>query len=94
MRVHYRQQALADLHEIFRYLSQRSPTGARNVLTAISVAIKDVAENPLSARQTSDPAVRVKVVRRYLYKIFYSVGEDEVEILHVRHGARRPWKNE
>jgi toxin ParE1/3/4 len=61
---------------------------------AINVAIKDIADNPLSTRQTSDPTVHVKVVRRYLYKIFYSVDADEIEILHVRHGARRPWKKE
>jgi toxin ParE1/3/4 len=33
----------------------------------------------------------VKVVRRYRYKIFYSITGDTVEILHVRHTSRRPW---
>ena len=33
----------------------------------------------------------MKVVGRYGYKIFYSVGVDAIEILHVRYGARRPW---
>jgi plasmid stabilization system protein ParE len=94
MKVRYHQLALIDLTEIFLYLSKRSPSGARNVLSAINDAIGDIAENPLSARQTSDAAVRVKVVRRYLYKIFYSIGADEVEILHVRHGARQPWSKE
>jgi hypothetical protein len=28
----------------------------------------------------SDPTVRVKIVGRYHYKIFYSVGADEIEI--------------
>jgi len=94
MRVRYRQLALIDLAEIFLYLSKRSPSGAHNVLEAVNAAIADIAENPLSARKTSDAAVRVKVVRRYLYKIFYSIGADEIEILHVRHGARRPWSKE
>jgi len=35
------------------------------VIDAIRAAISDVAENPLSARRTSDPTVRVKVVSRY-----------------------------
>jgi toxin ParE1/3/4 len=52
------------------------------------------AEHPLSARETSDPAIRVKIVGRFHYKIFYGVGADEIEILHVRHGARRPWVTE
>jgi plasmid stabilization system protein ParE len=61
------------------------------VVDAIFAAIRDVAQNPLAARRTSDPSVRVKVVSRYGYKIFYSVEADAIEILHVRHGARRPW---
>jgi plasmid stabilization system protein ParE len=36
----------------------------------------------------------MKIVGRYHYKIFYSVGADAIEILHVRHGARRPWLSE
>jgi plasmid stabilization system protein ParE len=64
------------------------------VIDAIRAAISDVAENPLSARRTSDPTVRVKVVSRYGYKIFYSVETDAIEVLHVRHGARRPWPAE
>jgi plasmid stabilization system protein ParE len=94
MIVRYRQQALIDLDEISAYLSERSPIGAINVLAAIKAAIRDIAQNPFSARQTSDPTVRIKIVRRYLYKIFYSVSDDAIEILHVRHGARRPWVTE
>jgi toxin ParE1/3/4 len=91
MKVRYRRQAVIDLNEISTYLAERSPAGEKHVLLAIHSAIDDIAQNPFSARQTSDPSVRVKIVRRYLYKIFYSVATDEIEILHVRHGARRPW---
>jgi toxin ParE1/3/4 len=94
MRVRYRELALSDLDHIFRYLDERNPAGARKVIDAIHAAIGDVAQNPLSARRTSDPTVRVKVVSRYGYKIFYSVEADAIEILHVRHGARRPWPAE
>jgi plasmid stabilization system protein ParE len=94
MRVVYRELALADLDQIFRYLDARSPTGAQNVITAIFAAVGNIGDQPLSSRETSDPRVRVKIVRRYGYKIFYSVGKDTVEILHVRHGARRPWLSE
>ena len=83
MKVRFRERALADLEEISTYLSERSPIGAINVLAAIHAAISDVTLNPRSSRQTSDPEVRVKIVRRYLYKIFYAVGDDGIEILHV-----------
>ncbi len=90
MRVVYRELALADLEQIFRYLEERSPVGAHSVTSAIYAAIADIAESPESARRTSDPTVRIKVVGRYGYKIFYSVGAEAIEVLHVRHGARRP----
>jgi plasmid stabilization system protein ParE len=94
MKVHYRDRALADLDEIFQNIDKRSPSGARNVIDAINAAINAIAEHPLAAQETSFPHIRVKIVRRYQYKIFYSVGADQVDILHVRHGARRPWSPE
>ena len=92
MKIRYRARALADLDGIFQYLNERSPGGARNVMSAIRDAIDDIAEYPLAAPRTSDPDVRVKILGRYRYKIFYSVAAAEfVEIIHVRHAARRPW---
>jgi toxin ParE1/3/4 len=93
MNVRYRARALADLDEIFSFLNERSPTGARNVLRTIADAIDGIAENPLAAPRTSETDIRVKILGRYRYKIFYSLVEDEfVEIIHVRHAARRPWR--
>ena len=74
MRVRYRELALADLEQIFQYLDERNPAGARNVIEAIRAAICNAADQPLSGRKTSDPAIRVKLVGRYHYKIFYSMG--------------------
>jgi len=91
MRVRYRSRALADLEDIHRFLAQRSPGGARHVLAAIHAAIDAVAEHPESSPRTSDPTIRVKVVGRYSYKVFYSITEDAIEIVHIRHAARRPW---
>jgi plasmid stabilization system protein ParE len=94
MKVRYRELALSDLNRIFRYLDERSVSGTRHVIASIHAAIDDIALNPLSARVTSDPTVRIKIVRRYGYKIFYSVDTEGVEILHVRHGSRRAWPAE
>ena len=65
MRVRYRELALADLEQIFQYLDERNPAGARNVIEAIRAAISNAADQPLSGRKTSDPAIRVKLVGRY-----------------------------
>lgn len=92
MKVSYRARAIGDIDDIFNYLAPRSLVGARNVLQAIRAATKDIALFPHGAIQTSDPDIRVKILGRYRYKIFYRVVDpDTVEIIHVRHAARRPW---
>ena len=91
MKVRYRERAFTDLEAIFNYLAERSPAGARNVLAAIADAVDMIAAQPEAAKRTSDASVRVKTVGRYRYQIFYCVEGDAVEIIHVRHGARRPW---
>jgi toxin ParE1/3/4 len=92
MKVRYRVQALADIEEIFRYIEQRNPSGAQNVMRAIFAGMQFIAENPNAAPRTDDPTVRVVVVRQYRYKIFYGVDGDEIDVLHIRHSARRPWR--
>jgi len=92
MKIRYRAQALGDIDEIDRYLKSRSPVGAFNVLRAIYAGIHLVADQPYSSPRTDEPDIRVKVVHRYRYKIFYSIIDDDtVEIIHVRHTSRRPW---
>ena len=95
MRLRYRAQALGDIDEIGRYLEQRSPSGALNVLRAIYAGIRLIAEQPYGSQRANDQGVRVKVVQRYRYKIFYSIlDEDTVEVIHIRHTSRRPWAGE
>ena len=95
MKIRYRARALSDLSDIYQYLEPRSPTGARNVLRAIHAAIGNIGQHPYGAEQTSEPDIRVKILGRYRYKIFYSMIEtDVVEIIHIRHAARRPWAGE
>ena len=67
MRVRYTPRAFADREQIFDYLHQLSPSGARTVLESIREAVAP-------------------------YKIFYRVREDIVEVIHIRHTARRPWR--
>ena len=93
MRIRYRAQALGDIDEISRYFNERSPSDALNVLRAIYAGIRLIAEQPYASQRADNPDIRVKPVRRYRYKIFYSiVDEDTVEIIHVRHTSRRPWQ--
>lgn len=91
MKVRFRARAIVDLEEIHLYLKPRSPSGARNVLRAIHAAIGEIAVFPNSTPKTSDPDIRVKILGRYRYKIFYRmIDNDTVEFFMcgTRHDAR------
>ena len=92
MKVHYSPLARRDIESIGGYLGERNPSGAANVLTAIHRAVNHIADLPLSARKTTRPDIRVTTLARYPYKIFYKPLPNLVEIVHVRHTARRPWR--
>jgi toxin ParE1/3/4 len=93
MRIRYSPRATRDLDLIYRYLSERSPNGALNVLTAILAAIEFVRRYPEAAEATRIEGVRAKVVQRYRFKVFYRlvVADDAIEIIHVRHTSRYSW---
>jgi len=95
MRIIYRARALADIDDIYRYIEERSPMGARNVVHAIHDSIQAIVEQPYGSVRTNNPDIRVKVVRRYRYKIFYRIVDaDTIAIIHIRHTSRRVWQGE
>lgn len=63
-------------------------------MASIRDAVKLLREQPSGGYKTDNPGVRVKFVIQYPYKIFYRVRGDVVEIAHIRHTSRRPWKGE
>jgi toxin ParE1/3/4 len=92
MKVRFTPRARGDIELIYHYLEKRSPAGARNILRAIYAGVQFVSEHPQASQRTDDPQVRVRIVRRYRYRLFYRiVAADTVEILHIRHSSRRPW---
>ncbi|HEX8164903.1 MAG TPA: type II toxin-antitoxin system RelE/ParE family toxin [Beijerinckiaceae bacterium] len=91
MRVRYTPRALADLEAIDRYLHERNPRAAQEVIATIRRRIEHLAEWPRQAPTTNEPDIHVLFVGRYPYKVFYEVEKETVVIHHVRHAARRPW---
>ena len=85
-------RALADLREIRDYIARRSPANAAKFLQRLLREIDRLEEIPESfALAPEDKFVpyplRQVVVRPY--RILYRVSGRAVEILHVRHGARK-----
>jgi toxin ParE1/3/4 len=93
MRLRYERRALADLDEIFRHIATDNPHAARRFMARITEAARLIAALPFMRQKTRNPRVRRFPVGKYL--IAYEVGEDEVIVQYVRHGARlRPWEGE
>lgn len=94
MRIRYTPRAQADLDEIFRYLDERSPAGARAVKLRIVRSIERLAHHPYMPAETDEPGVRELAIVRYPYKVYCMIEGDEVWVLHIRHTSRRPWTDE
>jgi toxin ParE1/3/4 len=93
MNVVYSPRAARDLEAIAAY--HHAVAGSRiaaAIGARIEYVISRIAEHPHSApRVLERRGVRVALVLRYPYKIFYRIRGDKIEILHIRHTARRPW---
>lgn len=92
MTVRYTKRALADLERILTHIAESSPRGAANLAARIESVVRDLDGYPRSGRTTDRPNLRVRAVGNYPYLIFYRIAENGVvSIVHVRHGARRPF---
>lgn len=83
-------RALDDLRQIRSYIAERSPNGAERVRRHIMHTIDSLTEFPFLGKATDEKRVRILVVTKHPYLVFYSVVKDEVVILHIRHAARQP----
>jgi toxin ParE1/3/4 len=93
MKLRYERGALADLAEIFAYIAADSRQAAGRVVARIESATKRIAASPQIGGTTRKPGFLRFPVGKYL--IVYEVGNDEVIVHYVRHGARpRPWEGE
>lgn len=90
MKVRYTETALAEIDQIFSYIAEHSRSAAIGVRERIERTVEILAEIPEMAQVADEPGVRRMPIRSYPFVIFYAVEGNEVVVLHVRHGARRP----
>ncbi|CAN7371634.1 type II toxin-antitoxin system RelE/ParE family toxin [Bosea sp. LjRoot237] len=81
--------AKTDLIGIGRYIAQDNPARADSFVDELERKCLDLGERPLAwpiMPQSRDRRIRRRVHGEYL--IFYRVGDDQVEVVRVLHGAR------
>jgi toxin ParE1/3/4 len=93
MKVEYSKRALVDLRRIAEYYATvDDPRVADAVAAAIRQLIDRITQHPASGRPVVQrPGVRVILLPRHRYKIFYRANGDTIRIVHIRHTSRRPW---
>jgi len=89
-RLLWTEPARDDLREIFQFIRQDNPVGARNVIQEIREKVERLAQFPLSGRdvpELPDPSLREVIVGNY--RVIYRLVGNMVEILTVVHGRRK-----
>ena len=91
MKVRYAVRARNDIEEIYSYIAKEDPRAAKRVKVAILATVKLVASRPyIGIKNARASDLRSRLVSRYPYRVHYFVLNQEILILHIRHGARQP----
>jgi toxin ParE1/3/4 len=94
MKVRYTRKALAEINSIISYIARDNERASDKVAEAIREAVELISRPPEISPFVFKQEIRGKMVGRYPYWIFYSVGSDEVGIRNVRSTRRRlPWED-
>lgn len=89
MRVVFTEAARDDVRAILDYIKDYSDQGRRNVRDRIFEKLALIAEHPKCGPWVQSRRFRRVSVAPYPYVIYYRVNVDTIEIVGVRHGARR-----
>jgi toxin ParE1/3/4 len=89
MRVHWTENAIKHLVNIYEYIAFNSPTYAKRMVDRITRRSEQIANHPLSGRKV--PEYKADDVRELIetpYRIIYRIKPDQIDVLAVIHGAR------
>jgi len=89
MRVHWTENAIGHLVNIYEYIAINSPTYGRRVVDSITRRSEQIAEQPLSGRKVPEyDAEDIRELIENPYRIIYRIKPDQIDVLAVIHGAR------
>jgi addiction module RelE/StbE family toxin len=89
MRLRWTPAAADDLESIADYLAGHLPSFARSTIQEIYETILTLRFTPYRGRAGREEGTRELVLSRLPYIVVYRVRDNDVEILHIYHGAQR-----
>jgi len=85
-----------DLEEIYQYIANDSVEKATNWFNGCIDALDSLRESPKRCSKAPENEFFSEEIRQLIYgkyRILFSVSNNEVSVLHIRHGARPHLKN-
>lgn len=89
MRVHWTENAIGHLVNIYEYISINSPTYAKRTVDKITRRSEQITDHPYSGRKVQEyDAEDIRELIERPYRIIYRIKPDQIDIVAVIHGAR------
>ena len=89
MIVHWTENAIEHLVNIYEYIAINSPTYGKKMVDRITRRSEQIAEHPLSGRKVPEyDAEDIRELIEKPYRIIYRIKPDQIDVLAVIHGAR------
>jgi plasmid stabilization system protein ParE len=91
-------RAQEDIEALYRWVLRRAPHQGALWYSGLIDALKSLASHPQRCPVAPEGMELREPIRQLLYGrrpyriLFWIIGE-EVQVLHIRRGARQPWKN-
>ncbi|MDP2643926.1 MAG: type II toxin-antitoxin system RelE/ParE family toxin [Desulfobacterales bacterium] len=89
MKVHWTENAIEHLANIYEYIGINSPTYAKRVIDIITRRSEQIAGQPYSGRRVPEyDADDIRELIEKPYRIIYRIKTDQIDVLAVIHGSR------
>ena len=89
MRVHWTDNAIAHLVDIYEYIAHDSPIYAKRVIDIITRRSEQIAIFPMSGRSVPEyEADDIREIIQNPYRIIYRIKPDQIDVLAVIHCAQ------
>ena len=89
MRVHWTDNAIAHLVDIYEYIAHDSPIYAKRVIDIITRRSEQIAIFPMSGRSVPEyEADDIREIIQNPYRIIYRTKPDQIDVLAVIHCAQ------
>ena len=88
MKVHFTENAIEHLTNIYEYISLNSPTYAKRIVDKITRRFGQISIHPYSGRTV--PEYESEDIRELIespYRIIYRIKSDRIDVLAIIHGA-------